>query len=815
MKYLNTTILISASLIALGSLNHSAQPFSRTQAGATQGTGSPNRFRIVTSFDADWRFLRADAPGAEATDFNDAPWRRLDVPHDWSIEGPFDERNPAGGTGGFLQTGIGWYRKHFTVPSLSQGKRVFIEFDGVMANSSVWINGALLGTRPYGYVGFGYELTGHIDFGNKANVLAVRVDNSRQPASRWYSGAGIYRHVRLVVTNPVHIEQWGTFVSTPQVATDMATVRVGTTIVNQANSPARVAIGFTLIDPDGRPAGTAQTSPQTVPAGGSAAFSQDIAVTRPQLWDIDRPVLYRAVTRVLSGATTIDDESTSFGIREFHFDSTSGFWLNGRNFKLKGVCLHHDAGALGAAVPLRAWERRLVLLKQMGVNAIRTAHNPPSPDFLDLCDRIGLLVMDEMFDCWTVAKNPYDYHLYFNEWSRIDTRDIVRRDRNHPSIVLYSAGNEIRDTPNTDLARKILKGLVDVFHEFDPTRPVTQALFRPNVSHDYDNGLAELLDVVGTNYRDQELLAAHQVRPDRKIVGTEQGHDLKTWLACRDNPAHAGQFLWTGIDYLGESRRWPVIAAGSGLLDRTGAPKPMAYERESWWAGQPVVHVVRRREEAAQTTAADPGYEPLTRRQSQFADWTPRNASPHNENIEAYSNCDEVELVINGKSLGSRAATADGSPRKWTVPYEPGTLKAIARNKGQVVATDQLRTAGKPSRILLSPDRSRLSLEWEDVSYITATVVDGDGVLIPYATDLISFKTAGPGVIVAVDNGDNSSHEPFQASERHAFQGRCVAIIRATHSSGRITVTASSPGLSGSSISISSLGKAEQTIKSR
>ncbi|HKF54127.1 MAG TPA: glycoside hydrolase family 2 TIM barrel-domain containing protein, partial [Blastocatellia bacterium] len=589
------------------------------------------------------------------------------------------------------------------------------------------------------------------------------------------------------------------------------TIRIVTAIVNQADSPARVAIGFTLIDPDGRQAGTAQTSPQTVPAGGSAAFSQDIAVTRPQLWDIDRPVLYRAVTRVLSGATAIDDDSTSFGIREFHFDSTSGFWLNGRNFKLKGVCLHHDAGALGAAVPLRAWERRLALLKQMGVNAIRTAHNPPSPEFLDLCDRIGLLVMDEVFDCWSVAKNPYDYHLYFNEWSRIDTRDIVRRDRNHPSIVLYSAGNEIRDTPNSDLARKILKGLVDVFHEFDPTRPVTQALFRPNVSHDYDNGLADLLDVVGTNYRDQELLAAHQARPDRKIVGTEQGHDLKTWLACRDNPAHAGQFLWTGIDYLGESRRWPVIAAGSGLLDRTGALKPMAYERESWWAGQPVVHVVRRSEEAAQATAVDPGFEPLTRRQSQFADWTPSNASPHNENIEAYSNCDEVEIVLNGRSLGSKTAMADGSARKWTVPYEPGVLKAIARNRGQIVATDQLRTAGKPSRVLLSTDRSRLSADWEDVSYVTATVVDSDGILIPYATDLISFKTAGPGVIVAVDNGDNSSHEPFQASERHAFQGRCVAIIRATQSSGRITVTASSPGLSGISIRIDAVANPRPT----
>jgi beta-galactosidase len=804
MKCLSTTILISACLLLLSSSDPGAAPFFPAQGGPNQHPVSPNRFRVVTSFDADWRFLKADAAGAEAADFDDTSWRRLDVPHDWSIEGPFDERNPTGGAGGFLPAGIGCYRKHFNVPPEYAGRRVFIEFDGVMANSSVWINGALLGKRPYGYVSFSYELTGHLNFGSKTNVVAVRVDNSAQPASRWYSGAGIYRHVRLVVTNPIHIEQWSTFVTTTHVAADKATVHIVTTIRNQSDSATSVATGFTLLDPDGRQAGAAQTSPQTVPAGGSADFSQTIAVTGPRLWDLDQPALYRAVATALNGPAAVDDDIIYFGIRELRFDAASGFWLNGRNFKIKGVCLHHDAGALGAAVPARAWERRLVSLKQLGVNAVRTAHNPPSPDFLDLCDRIGLLVMDEMFDCWTVAKNPYDYHLYFDEWARIDTRDTVRRDRNHPSVVLYSAGNEIRDTPKSDLAKRILKGLVDVCHEFDPTRPVTQALFRPNVSHDYDDGLADLLDVVGTNYRDEELLAAHRARPDRKIIGTEQGHDLKTWLACRDNPAHAGQFLWTGIDYLGESRRWPVIAAGSGLLDRTGAAKPMAYERQSWWAQAPVVHLVRRIN-PAQTTAADPGFEPLTRRQSQFADWTPGNANAHDENVEAYSNCDEVELLINGRSLGSRAATPDGSPGKWTVPYEPGVLKAIARNKGQVVASDLLRTAGKPSKVVLSADRSRLAIDWDDVSYLSAMVVDRDGVPIPNSADLIRFQIAGPGVIVAVDNGDNSSHESFQAAERHAFQGRCVVIIRALKGAGPITITASSPGLAGSSIAIDTI----------
>lgn len=767
--------------------------------------------RIITSFDTGWRFLKADAAGAEKPDFADAAWRALDVPHDWSIEGPFDEKNSTRGAGAFVPAGVGWYRKHFTVPAGYARRRVFVEFDGVMANSGAWINGFHLGNRPYGYVSFRYEMTGHLNFGGTDNVLAVRADNSRQPASRWYSGAGIYRHVRLVVTAPVHIEHWGTFITTPQVSNDHATVHVHSTVVNQSDAPREVVLQITLLGPDGRSVSTAETKPQTISAGTSASFHQDLLVRNAERWDLDHPVLYRALARIIVAKTIIDDDLTPFGIREFHFDAATGFWLNGRNFKLKGVCLHHDAGAFGAAVPLRAWERRLELLKQLGVNAIRTAHNPPSPEFLDLCDRMGLLVMDEMFDCWTVAKNPYDYHLYFKEWSLIDTRDTVRRDRNHPSIVLYSAGNEIHDTPKEDLAKRILKDLVEVFHENDQTRPVTQALFRPNVSNDYDNGLADMLDVIGTNYRDSELLTAHQNKPNRKIVGTEQGHDLRTWLACRDNPQHAGQFLWSGIDYLGESRRWPIVAAGSGLLDRTGAIKPMAYERESWWSDRPVVHVVRR-VEPARATAADPGFEPLSRRRSQFADWTPRKTTAHEESVEAYSNCEEVELILNGKLLGAKRRNADDSPRVWNVPYEPGTLRAVGKKNGRAVAIHELRTAGKPAKIILAADRSKLTHDWDDVSYVVATVVDDNGVSVPDAGDLISFTLAGPGVIAAVDSGYIASHEMFQGSKRYAFQGRCVAIVRASAANGRITLTASASGLKADSIAIETVAT---TIKKK
>lgn len=773
---------------------------------AAQPQTSP---RQVIDFDADWRFAPGDASGAEKIEFDDSRWRKLDVPHDWSIEGAFDRNNLAAGAGAFLPAGIGWYRKSFVLPAASAGRRILIEFDGVMANSDVWINGSRVGARPYGYVSFYYDLTAQLLFGNKLNVLAVRADNSRQPASRWYAGAGIYRHVRLIVTGEVHVETWSTFVTTPRVNDGEAAVRVQSTVVNQSDSAQQVALRITIVTPDGKPLRAVETESQSIAPGKSAEFSREVVVKNPHRWDLEDPELYTAITGVIARRTAVDEVVTPFGIREFRFDASTGFWLNGRNFKLKGVCLHHDGGAFGAAVPLRVWERRLETLKQLGVNAIRTAHNPPAPEFLDLCDRMGFLVMDELFDCWTVAKNPYDYHLYFDEWSRIDVRDTVRRDRNHPSIVLYSAGNEIHDTPNAELSKRILKGLIEVFHENDPTRPVTQALFRPNVSHDYDNGLADLLDVIGTNYRDAELLDAHKARPERKIIGTEQGHERRTWLAMRDNPQHSGQFLWSGIDYLGESRQWPAIANNSGLLDRTGTPKPLAYERQSWWSDRPMVRITRR-VAPAQAAPTDPGYEAVPQRRTQmlFSDWSPRTSEPHEEIVEVYSNCEQVELFLNDKSLGARMLPADGAPRVWKVQFQAGVIKAIATNKGKVVATHHLRTAGKPAKILLTVDRTRLSLSWDDVVLVEATIVDENGVLVPSAGDLISFQIRGPGVVAAVDNADSNSHESFQASGRHAFQGRCFAMIKGRATRGWITVSASAPGLVGKPVSIEVAGPA-------
>lgn len=724
------------------------------------------------------------------------------MPHDWSIEGPFDEKNPAGGAGGFLPTGIGWYRKHFTLPVRYAGKRVFIEFDGVMANSDVWINGFHLGNRPYGYVSFIYELTDHLSFGNKTNVLAVRADNSGQPASRWYAGAGIYRQVRLTITDAFHIAHWATFVSTPQVSSNKALIHVQSAVTNQSRAHSDVIVHWSVLSPTGSAVVEVDSEAKRVSSFGSTVFQREFEIRNPKLWSLDHPYLYSLVTeiRFSPGGPPIDQETTVFGIRDAHFESASGFWLNGHNIKIKGVCLHHDAGALGAAVPLRAWERRLEILKFLGCNAIRTAHNPPAPEFLDLCDRMGFLVMDEMFDCWTVGKNRYDYHLQFNEWSKIDARDTILRDRNHPSIVVYSAGNEIHDTPKAELAKQILSGLVEVFHQNDSTRPVSQALFRPNVSHDYENGLADMLDVVGQNYRENEILAAHESKPSRKILGTENGHDRKVWLALRDNPPYAGQFLWSGIDYLGESRRWPVIAAGSGLLDRTGTPRPRAFERQSWWSDKPMVYICRRVEPES-ATPSDPGFNPLMRRQTQFSDWTPHNTEPHDEMVEIYSNCEQVEVVLNKKSLGSKSLPADASPRTWKVPFERGTIKAIGKNKKHTVASYELQTAGKPSRILLKPDRANLTPDWDELAYVEAAVVDHDGVLVPDAADLISFKVTGAGSIAAVDNGDNSSHESFHANQRHAWQGHCFAIIKA-NGLGNIGVEATADGLDPASTKI-------------
>jgi beta-galactosidase len=759
-----------------------------------------NITRSIKTWDNDWKFIQTDTTGAEAKAYNDSSWKLVTLPHDWSIAGPFDINNPTGGAGGFLPAGIGWYRKSFTLKRIHEQK-LSIEFDGVMANSDVWINEHHLGKRPYGYSSFSYDLTPYLsEDGN--NLIAVRVDNAQQPASRWYSGSGIYRHVRLVSTPLLHLGHWSTFVSTRDATKQTAHLNIETLVVNEADTAKDVSVNFEVKDPANDLSITSIKSHVTrIEAHTTCEIKECITLSNPTLWSLENPYLYTLKTSVSANDNpdSCDCEVTPVGIRTIRFDASQGFFLNDKNLKLKGVCLHDDGSAFGAAVPLGLWEIRLNALKKLGVNAIRTAHNPPAPEFLNLCDQLGFLVMDESFDCWTVGKNLYDYHLVFEAWNKIDIRDMVLRDRNHPSIVLWSTGNEIHDTPKTELAYRILKDLVDIIHKNDPTRPTTQALFRPNVSHDYDNGLADLLDVVGTNYRYNELLAAHETKPTRKIIGTENGHELPAWLAVRDNPEYAGEFIWSGIDYLGESRTWPIIANPSGLLDRTSIPHPDGYIFQSWWSDKPTLYLARR---VAPTPPrpTDPGYEttpvPRKRTKTLLADWNPKTISPHLESIEVYSNCDEVELFLNKKSLGSKSLSSDLSPRTWSVEYTPGELVAVGKNKNVAVYTTALVTQLKPASIKLSAIYPKRVQGWDNIICIMAEVVDGNGTLNTNASNLIKFTSNIPASIVAVDSGDNASHESFYLAKRKAYEGRCVAYVRLDSTKQKVIVTASAEGLS-------------------
>ncbi len=663
--------------------------------------GTAGTTRTIIDFDRDWLFYKGDASGADQPGFGDTSWQAVSVPHDWSIEGPFAESNPTGAGGGYLPAGIGWYRKHFTLASGLSGQRIFVEFDGVMANSDVYVNGYKLGNRPYGYVSFRYELTGHVSFGSSANVLAVRVDNSGQPASRWYTGAGIYRHVRVIAANPVHIDKWATYVTTPTVSTSQATVRVQTTVANQGTSGQSVSIRATITDPGGNKLTPVSSSAKSVAASGTADFSIDLQVANPRLWSTGSPNMYKVLVTVLAGSETLDEDTVRFGIRTIRFDPDAGFSLNGTGMKFKGVCLHHDMSGLGAAVPLRAWERRLEQLRVLGVNAIRTSHNPVAPEFLDLCDTMGFLVMDEFFDVWKAHKVSADYATYFDAWSVTDLTDTLKRDRNHPSIVLYSIGNEIRDSISTRLP--IAQSFLSICHTVDPTRPVTQGLFRPKDSGDYPGAMLDVLDVFGVNYRSAELLEAQALSPHHAGVLTEMGPTSSNWSTVANNPQITGMFVWTGTDYLGESAGWPTVESGFGLLDRVGTPREIGYTFQGLWSSTPVT-----------------------------------------------------------------------------------------RPKTGTTAT----------RIALSADRTSITTDLNDVVYVKAAITDSSDGLITTSSATVTFSISGPGKIIAVDSGIPTG-ESFRGNQRKAFNGICYAIVQAT-GAGSITVSASSSGLTGASVTIRS-----------
>ncbi|GAB6011332.1 sugar-binding domain-containing protein [Viscerimonas tarda] len=747
--------------------------------------------RKITGIDKDWKFHLGDVENGQLVNFDDSNWRKLDVPHDWSIEGDYDQNAITKRGGGYLPAGIGWYRKTISLPKSDSGKRVFVEFGGIMANSDVWINGHLLGHHPFGYVPLVYDLTDYITFDGKANILAVKADNTVQPASRWYTGAGIYRHVELFTVAQTQLDRYGVFITTPEASHEKATVAVQASVSNKSKASRTLLVQTTISSPSGK-SFKSEPSSVTVGAGETIVCDQTIAVPSPELWDISAPNIYTALTTLSDGKKVVDDQKNTFGIRFFSFESETGFWLNGKNIKLLGACVHHDGGALGSAVPASVWERRFERLKAVGCNAIRGAHAPMDPAFYELCDKMGLLLLDEVFDTWTAAKPNGEkaYNLYFNEWWNIDTSIALKRVRNHPSIVLYSLGNEIRDNVNSPEGRQRFLDLRALTKSIDSSRPITMALFRAKMMGLYENGFSEMLDVIGQNYAETGLLAAWSEKPGRKIIGTENTPSRSAWLVARDNPAYSGMFIWTGFDYLGEAD-WPKISWSEALFDRNAGWKHTSWERQSWWTSEPMAHIVRR--DTAQ-------------RASWLDDWTPAYKLD-TAFVNVYSNCEEVELYLNGTSLGKQQTPKDDGPNSWRVVYAPGTIKVIGRNGGKEVAVHEHTTASEPVKLLLETEKKEAINDWEEVVYVTATIVDKNGIRYPNSPSKIKFNISGPGEIVSVDNSNNFSHERYKTNEKTNYKGRAMAIIRATASSGAIKLTASADGLEGASVVIQAVGK--------
>src|ERR1017187_8598828 len=819
----NTSRFSTAGLCALLSLS----AISARAAAATAVQLSGER-RV--SFNESWRFFKGEAAGAERPDFQDAQWSEIRLPHDWAIEGPFDPNiNPH--TGALPISGTGWYRKSFTLPNTAKDRYFSIEFDGAMSNAHVWLNGQELGGRPYGYIGFAFDLTPHLRFGSQENVLAVRL-TPEERSSRWYPGAGIYRNVWLDVTGPVSVGRWGTYITTPEVTDDKGTVTVKTELRNRTNQEAKTILQTSVLDPSGKVV-SRNADAADIPAGGSQTVDTKLSVNHPQRWDIDHPWLYSLVSEVMdANKKVVDRYVTPFGIRTIEFDKTKGFLLNGRHVKLQGVCDHSDLGALGMAVNRRATERQLQILKGAGVNALRTSHNPPSPEMLEYCDRLGVVVMDESFDMWRRQKVANDYHKYFDEWSERDVRDMVRRDRNHPSVIMYSIGNEIPEQGSPDGA-VIAKRLTGFFHQEDPTRPTTSAFNNPDQA--IHNELAANVDIPGINYKPTQYERLLKEHPNWILYGSETSSCVSSrgvyhlpiekydkhpslqlssydiiappWAYCPDVefevqdkfPNLLGEFVWTGFDYIGEptpyfngrganETDWPARSSYFGMIDLSGFPKDRYYLYQSVWTKKPMVHVLPH--------------------------WNWQGREGQNIPVMVYSNGAEMELFLNGKSLGRKKRFSEPvelpvgpnvSPDRkymskyrlmWQVPYQPGTLKAVAYQDGKQVAVDEVRTAGAPARVKLVPDRATIQADGDDLSFVTVRIEDKDGNLCPEADNLVHFQVTGAGAIRAVDNGNAATTELFNADHRKAFSGMALLIVRSEGGkAGKIHVAATSDGL--------------------
>jgi len=788
------------------------------------------------SFNSDWSFHLNDSIKDKDTIGTSTTWRTLDVPHDWSIEGQFDEKSPGGYGGGSLNGGLGWYKKTFKVAAADSSKVTSITFDGVYKDSEVWVNGHYLGKRPNGYIGFQYEMTPYLNYGDKENEIIVKVDNSKQPNSRWYSGSGIYRNVWIETTDKLHVAQWGTYVTTPKVTTEKAMVNFETTIQNKYTAPKKAIVTTTIFKNDTQV--TSVTQNITIQPKTNLIVNQTSAVEKPILWSVETPELYTAVTEISIDDQIVDQYKTNFGIRDFKFDVDKGFILNGKQVKIKGVCLHHDLGPLGSAINTRAIERQLEIMKEMGVNGIRTSHNPPATELLELCDKMGFIVMDEAFDMWKIAKTKYDYANDWDKWHEKDLVDQLLRDRNHASVFIWSIGNEIPDQWSESGAKTAIE-LADLTRKYDKTRPITAGM-NPPVNMNIDdvtlqfeqanvqfNAIAKsgALDIIGYNYAHQTYEHHKKNFPNVPFIATEttsglqtRGYydavsdtikkwpvrwDLKftegnpgntvsaydqvqtpwgstheaTWKIIKKHDFLSGMFIWTGFDYIGEPTpyEWPSVSSYFGIVDLAGIPKDVYYMYQSEWTDKTVLHI--------------------------FPHWNWK--AGQTVDVWAYYNkADEVELFLNGKSVGVRTKKGDDLHVMWRIPFQAGTLKAVSRKNGKTVLEKEIKTAGNPANLKLTADRSTIKADGNDLSFVTVDILDAKDILAPNANNEINFELKGNGKIVGVCSGDPVSHESYKGSKHTALNGKCLVVVQSGKKSGRLELTAKSKGLKQATIVI-------------
>ena len=773
-----------------------------------------------TNFNANWKFIRSDVENAQQIALDDSEWRTLDLPHDYSIEdlsakdgvkqiGPFSEESAGGPSTAHVVGGTAWYRKHFTLDKADKDKIVKILFDGVYMNADVWINGNHLGNHPYGYTAFAYDLTPYLNSAGQDNVLAVQVKNEGKN-SRWYSGSGIYRDVTLIKTDPLHVDLWGVFVSTPSVTAEKATIAVEVTLVNTSAENKKFTYKIEFKDPVGNPV-PGMTDEKELEPGQKFTFSQEFGFQEYRLWSIEKPELYTVTVQLLDGKKVIDEVTETFGIRTIEFSAEKGFLLNGENVLLKGGCLHHDNGALGSATFKTAEFRRVKIMKENGFNAIRTAHNPPSKTLLDACDQLGMLVMDESFDQWQKPKNPQDYNLYFDQWWEKDMKSMVKRDRNHPSIIIWSVGNEIKeraDSSGLEIFRKLRAKVL----EFDKTRPVTQAIcsFWDNPGKtwvDTEPAFA-LMDVHSYNYQWKQYEPDHENFPERIMIGTESiaMEAFENWQQVEKHSYVIGDFVWTGMDHLGESGignakldndttkflpPWPWFINNSGDISILGFKKPQMYFRDVVWRNSDLEMMVH--------TPIPAGRKEVV----SFWGWPDETKSWNwdgNEGIplqvSVYSRCQQVQLELNGKVFGTKDISEETNlTAKFNVPYQPGELVAIGLNDGKEVVRQTLKTTGKPAQLKISAEANTFPGVQNDLAYFNIEVLDENGLLVPDAEIPVEFEISGGGKLQAVASENPREMKSFQQPWVKTWRGRCQLILRLSDEVGEINVLAKSKGL--------------------